>query len=157
MRTHYITDQEIIKKTILDCDVCFVGMTDKNNQPYVIPMNFGYVDGCFYLHSAPEGHHISCLEKNNKVCITLCSDRQLAWQNQEIACSYTMKSKSIVALCEISFIEEYNKKIEILNTLMSHYSGEAFNYSTPSVNNVKIWQADIQQITCKEFGVPYRK
>ena len=156
MKTKLITDQQIIDDIIHSCDICFVGMIDNKGQAYVIPMNFGYRDNIIYLHSGQEGKHISCLEKNNRVCITFCSDRRIAYQNQEVACSYTMKSYSVLANCEISFPEEPEKKREALDILMSHYSKETFKYSDPAVRNVKIWKAEVKEFTCKEFGARHK-
>lgn len=147
-----IIDQQIIEEIIQNCDICFVGMVTPDNNAYIIPMNFAYHDKTIYLHSGQEGKKISCLEENNRVCISFCSERKLAYQSEEVACSYTMKSRSVIAFCDISFIEETEEKIEILNVIMSHYSNETFKYSDPAVRNVKIWKAEIKEWSCREFG-----
>lgn len=156
MKTIAIKDIKLIEEIIAQCNVCFVGMVDEQNEAYVVPMNFGYKDGVFYLHSGQEGKHISCIERNPNICLTLCTERKLAYQNKEVACSYTVRSGSVVAFCEVSFIEEPEQKIEALNILMSQYSNETFNYSKPAVNNVKVWKAQVKEISCKQFGVPYK-
>ena len=156
MKTIEINDLKIIEETLNNCDVCFVGMVDPQNQAYTLPMNFGYANGFFFLHSGQEGKHISCIEHNPQVCLSFCPQRKLAYQNREVACSYTMKSRSVLAFCEVSFVEHPEEKIKAMNILMSHYTNETFNYSQPAINNVKVWKAKIKKMTCKEFGVPYK-
>ncbi len=156
MKTIQITERIAIEQVIAQCDVCYVGLVDEDNRPYVIPMNFGYRDNIIYLHSAPEGRSIRILEKNNNVCITFSRGHRLAFQHPQVACSYRMKSQSVIAFCEVTFVEEKEKKIEILNILMGQYSDKEFQYSDPAVANVKIWRAEIKQMTCKEFGAPHK-
>ena len=55
MKTVIIEDKQRIESIILHCDACFVGITDLEGNPYVVPMNFGYENGIIYLHSGPEG------------------------------------------------------------------------------------------------------
>ena len=70
MKTVIIENKEQVEEIISRCDICFVGITDLEGNPYVIPMNFGYQDGVIYLHSGPTGSSIDMLARNNRVCIT---------------------------------------------------------------------------------------
>lgn len=157
MKTLIHTEKEQIEAIIRSCKVCFVGMADTDGTPYVIPMNFGYRDGVIYLHSAQEGRSISILERNPKVCITFSTDHDLVYQHPEVACSYSTRSKSVIASGEVRFEEDFERKTEALNIIMKQYTDKEFKYSDPAVKNVKIWVVDAQEITCKEFGVSYKK
>lgn len=157
MKTLIHTDKEFIESVIRQSDICYVGLADTDGTPYVLPMNFGYRDGCLYLHSAQEGRSISILERNPKVCITFCTDHQLVYQHPEVACSYRMRSKSVIAWGHVVFEEDFDKKTEALDLIMKQYSDKQFRYSDPAVRNVKIWVVRLDQITCKEFGAPHGK
>ena len=109
MKTVEHLNNERIETIIKKCDVCFVGVVD-GDVPYVLPMNFGYKDNVIYLHSAPEGRIIDILNKNNNICITFSTDHELAFQHPEVACSYRMKSKSVVAWGKVAFQEDFEKK-----------------------------------------------
>jgi len=153
MASIVITSQEEIEAIIAKCDVCYVGLADTDGTPYVLPMNFGYKDGVIYLHSGQEGHKIDILKKNNRVCITFCSnDRAIKFQSEQVACSYTMKSKSVIVQGTVIFEEDFDKKVEMLNIFMKNYSDREFKYSTPAINNVKVWKVDINNMTGKAFG-----
>ena len=44
MKTIIIEDKERVEEIISRCEICYVGITDLEGDPYVIPMNFGYQD-----------------------------------------------------------------------------------------------------------------
>lgn len=155
MKTLVHTDKEQIEAIIRSCKICFVGMAETDGTPYVIPMNFGYQNGVIYLHSAQEGRSISILERNPKVCITFSTDHDLVFQHPDVACSYSTRSKSVMAWGEVKFEEDFDKKTEALNIIMKQYSDKQFRYSDPAVKNVKIWIIDPVKVTCKEFGASY--
>lgn len=157
MKTLEHTGLEDIEDIIHKCDICFVGMADTDGTPYVLPMNFGYYDGSIYLHSAQEGRSISILKKNPKVCITFSTDHELVFQHPEVACSYRMRSKSVICWGNVRFEEDFNKKIKVLSIIMKQYSDKEFRYSDPAVKNVKIWVIKVDEMTCREFGVPHKR
>jgi len=156
MKTVILEEQEKVEEIISRADICYVGMVDEQNMPYVIPMNFGYKDGVIYLHSGPTGRSIDILNKNHNVCITFSIDHELVFQHPKVACSYRMKAKSVICCGKVRFIENMDDKREILNIIMAQYSDKTFEYSDPAVKNVKIWEIPIDKISAKEYGVPHK-
>lgn len=157
MKTIKLEEQEKIESIISRCDICFVGMCDTNNRPYVIPMNFGYKDGVIYLHSGPTGSCIDILNRNNQVCISFSTDHELVFQHPKVACSYRMKAKSVICRGKVCFIENLDKKREALNIIMRHYSGRDFEYGTPALKNVKVWEISVDEFSAKEYGAPHTR
>jgi len=156
MRTSFITDKKEIEAIIHQCDICFVGITEADGSPYVIPMNFGYSNGEIILHSAPHGKHLTLLELNNRICVTFCSERKMVYQHPDVACSYSMLSKSVVCKGSITFIEDLAEKELTMNVLMRNYSERTFKYSAPALTNVKIWRMKIDEMTAKAFGQNFK-
>ena len=157
MKTIVCTENERMEEILRACRICFVGMADTDGVPYVLPMNFGYQDGVIYLHSAQEGRSIETLGRNPRVCIAFCPSAELVAQHDEVACSYRMRSESVLCWGKVEFVEDFEKKVEALDILMRQYSGRAFTYGAPAVRNVKIWRVEIEEMSGKEFGVPYKK
>ena len=142
MKTVIIEDQQRVEEIISRCDICFVGITDQEGNPYVIPMNFGYQEGVIYLHSGPTGSS---------------TDHELVFQHPKVACSYRMKAKSVICRGKVGFIEDMDSKREALNIIMKHYSSREFVYSDPAVRNVKIWEIPISSVTAKEYAAPHKR
>lgn len=156
MKTIVHTDKKLIESTILDCEICYVGMVDTEGIPYVLPMNFGYQDGIVYLHSAQEGRSIDILEHNPDICLVFNPANRLVHQHADVACSYRMRSKSVIGWGKVVFEEDFERKTEALHIIMRNYSDKSFRFSDPAVNNVKIWCVKLEKVTCKEFGAPHR-
>jgi len=157
MVTITIEEREFIETTIRQCKECFVGMIDAEGMPYVIPMNFGYKNDVIYLHSGPEGSSIRYLENNPNVCITFCTDNELTHQNEEVACSYRIQGSSVICRGKVVFVEDFDGKVSALNILMGQYTDASFKYSDPSVRNVKVWTVEIDTVSARIFGVPYKE
>lgn len=152
MKTYVLNDSAFMESILKKCNICYVGLSDSEGAPYVIPMNFGYKDGTIYLHSASEGSHVDIIRQNPKTCITFCPGARLACQHETVACSYRMKSESVMCRGEIVFEEDIDKKTEALNVIMSHYTDRKFDYSLPAVKNVRVWIVKVEKMTGKIFG-----
>ncbi|MFO8129916.1 MAG: pyridoxamine 5'-phosphate oxidase family protein [Bacteroidales bacterium] len=152
MRNRVLTLKQELERIMLDCDVCYVGMIDHQREPYVLPMNFGYKDDHIYFHSARQGKKIDVLKNNNKVCVAFSTDHSLHWVNEEVACSWSMKYKSVLVYGKVEFIEDYDAKVAALNVIMSNYSDRNFNYNAPAVNDVQTWKVKTEKIEGRAYG-----
>lgn len=152
MKARKYSDPEFIEQVIAKCEVCYLAMVDPDGAPYVIPMNFGYEPGFVYFHSSGAGRKIAILENNPRACVTFSTDHALYIQNENVACSYGMKYKSVIASGTIEFITDYDQKVEALDRIMSQYAARSFHYNAPAVRNVKVFRMRIMEIMGKEFG-----
>lgn len=114
---------DIIEK----CDVCYVSMVDNENKPYVIPMNFGFAENTILLHGAKQGKKIDILKNKPQVCIVFSTDHQLRWQNEDVACSWSMKYRSVLAYGKVEFIDDHKEKEVLLHQFMKSYSPKISN------------------------------
>lgn len=153
MKTITITDLLQIEEIINKCSYCTIGITDLDGNPYVIPMNFAYEKRVIYLHSASEGSKVEMVTKHPKVCINFCEGHELVYMHKQIACSYSMKSRSIVCHGTVEFIEDMDEKRHALNLFMRQYTDNECRMADPAVQNVKVWKIEIEDMTCKSFGL----
>jgi nitroimidazol reductase NimA-like FMN-containing flavoprotein (pyridoxamine 5'-phosphate oxidase superfamily) len=152
IRKRIITDVKEIENIISKCRIIFVGMS-VNDEPYVLPFNFGYRDSTFYIHGAPEGKKIEYLKANKRVCISLEIESDLFVRHETMACSYSMTYKSLVAYGKAEFIEDFDEKVAALNLVMNQYTKKDFKYSKPSVDGVAVIKIKCEEITAHIRGV----
>ncbi|MFO7873662.1 MAG: pyridoxamine 5'-phosphate oxidase family protein [Bacteroidales bacterium] len=152
MATNMINNPEKIREIINKCDTCYVGMTDTEGKPYVLPFNFGYEEHVIYLHMAGEGKKIGILQHQPDVCVAFSTDHQLFHRNEGVACSYGMHYRSVLAYGRATFVDDYDEKVRIMNVTMRKYTGKDFSYNTPAINNVCICRIDIDKIEGKLSG-----
>lgn len=141
-----------MEEIIEQCDSCAMAMVDEQGKPYVVMMNFGYTDGTLILHGDPKGRKMDIIRKNPNVCITMSTGHSLYKQNEEVACSYGMNYKSIVAEGIVEFVEDYDEKLNALKMVMKQYVDKEFTYSEPAVKQVCIFKVKLTNIKAKNFG-----
>ena len=149
MRNRIIEKKVEIERIISECNVCYIGMVDKENKPYVLPFNFGYKDDVLYFHSSGTGKKIEILKHNSDVCAVFSLDHELKFVNEEVACSYGMKYRSVLAHGKVEFIEDYNQKVEALQIIMHNYSDIDFKYNKPAVEGVCVWKVKVEKFEGK--------
>lgn len=152
MKSFEITDKTEIEEIIKSIPICHVAVVD-NGMPYVFPMNFGYENNTIYIHSAPTGRKIDVFKKNNAVSISMEKDSVLNIRHKEVACSYSMKFRSIIIFGKVEFIENFEEKIRALNLIMRQYTNrDDFTYNTPAVNGVAVMKIEIEKLTARKRG-----
>lgn len=153
MKSRNISLVDAMEDIIARCSFCSMGMVDKDTKPYVLHMNFGYEDGVLYLHSAPKGKKIDVLQNNNNVCLAFSTDHVLEHQNADVACSYSMKYRSVLVFGKIEFIDELSEKRRILNIIMKQYTGRFdYEYSDPAAKNVAVYKVIIEKMEGRAYG-----
>lgn len=151
MRTLQIDSREEIEQIIRSCKICFVAMCD-SDSPYVLPMNFGLDGDTVILHSAQKGRMWEILRRNPKVCITWSAGDEINWQNSHVACSYYLKSSSVVAEGVAELIDDYDQKVKCMELFMSHYSPLTFRFNKPAIINVGIIRVKADYFSGRKFG-----
>lgn len=153
MKSREITLKASLEEIIQRCEYCSMAMVDPENKPYVLPMNFGYADGVVYLHSAPEGKKVNILHNNNHVCLAFSTDHVLRHQHEDVACSYSMKYRSVLIYGKVEFITDPTEKRLVLNILMKQYTGrDNFNYHDPAIANVLVYKVVAEKMEGKAYG-----
>lgn len=152
MKNKTLDNPRDILDIIQNCDVCYVSMVDQDNKPYVIPMNFGFVDNTILLHSSKQGKKIEILKNQPEVCIVFSTDHQLRWQNEDVACSWSMKYRSVLAYGKVEFIDTIAEKESIFRQFMKNYSPKEFKFSKPSLEEVQVMKVPIDKIEGRAYG-----
>ena len=148
------TDKEIKDRAeiegILNCGrVCHLGFVD-NGLPYVVPVNYGYLDGCLYVHSAGEGRKIDILRRNNAVSFSIYIDDGLV--QSDVACNWGMRYRSAMGAGAAALVDGGEEKEQALRIIMKHYAGPISVFETARLDNVLIIKIRINSLTGKKSG-----
>lgn len=141
-----IEERHVIDSIIEQAQVCRLAMSD-GDQPYVVPMCFGYDGTNLYFHSAGEGKKIEVLKKNPKVCFEIEGDCEL--ETADKACNFGMKYQSVIGFGTASFVDDIGSKRKALDVIMKKYSSGSFDYPEKAVEKVTVIKIDIDEITGK--------
>lgn len=145
-----ITDRAEIEKIIAEAPVCRIGLCD-GETPYIVPMSFGYRDGCLYLHSAGEGRKIDLIRKNNRVCFEVETGVEAA--PGVSPCKWSMKYRSAVGYGRAAILDDPRKKREALEIIFRHYSDAAFDLPENAVQNLVLIKIPVDSLSGKISGL----
>ena len=150
-----IKDSKEIDEIIEKADVCRIALSD-NNVPYIVTMNFGYKKGkkpALFFHCASEGKKIDIIKRNNIACFQMSIEHELV--ETGVRCNCGMLYRSVVGLGRISFVTEKEDKIEALNLLMKHFTGQdQHHFKEPYIDQTTVLRLDISEISGKKSEYP---
>lgn len=93
----------------------------QGDQPYLVPLCFGYANGIIYLHTGPRGHKLDILRVNPRVCFEVEDEVEpIAGQK---ACSWNMHYRSVVGFGNAVVVEDDAERLRGLRLVTEHYAG----------------------------------
>ena len=145
---------EIIK--ILDkSKVLHLGLVD-GDEPYVVPMNYGYTMEneklTLWLHGATKGRKLDVMRANPKVFFSMECD--LVPFEGDVACRYGVGYSSLMGKGIAEIVEDVEIKKNALTYLMKTQTGKDFEFNDKLVSVVSVIKIDVSEYTAKYRPVP---
>ncbi|HEY5675052.1 MAG TPA: pyridoxamine 5'-phosphate oxidase family protein [Malonomonas sp.] len=118
------------------------------DRPYVLPLNYGYAEGCIYIHSARKGKKLDCLRSNPQVCFEVSEVLQRVGGTRP--CDWSTKFRSVVGEGTAHIIDERAEKIQGYDAIMAHFGGPTRDYEEKHLSGSLIIRIDIETLTGKQ-------
>ena len=155
-REHQITDRMEIIDILERCKILHLGLVD-GDEPYVVPMNYGYTMGedgtlSVYIHGAVKGRKLDVMQANPKVFFEMECDVQ-AFDGQ-LPCQYGTAYKSLMGRGRAVILETPEEKMAALTTLMKTQTGKDFEFNERLVSIVSVVRIDVLEYTAKFRPMP---
>ena len=144
-----INDASVINDILNSAAVCRLGLCE-DNQPYVVPLCFGYKDKALYFHCSRQGKKLDILRKNSNVCFEIDINNELVKADK--ACDWGMKYKSVIGFGKAVFIEDIESKRKALDVIMQQYSEGTFEYPEKAIKDIVVIKIEIESMTGKQSG-----
>ena len=142
-----ITDRREIDEILNQARICRVAFA-REDEPYLVPLFFGYDGRRLYLHSARQGKKLEFITANPQVCFEVEGEVRILPDEAE-ACGWTAHFESVIGYGKVIELRSDEEKIHGLNQIMRHYSGQAWTYSPAALKSVHIWAIEITSLTGK--------
>ncbi len=150
-----ITEPEEIARILNTAKVLHMGLA-VDNEPYVLPMNYGYVleDGklTLYLHSAVKGRKLDMIRANSKVSFSIDCDRQPF--EGKVPCQYGLVYSSVMGHGTATIVEDVEEKMQAMSILMKTQTGKDFTFNERLVSIVAVIRIDVAEYTAKNRPLP---
>ena len=154
-RERQITDEHQIQAILDTAKVLHLGLA-VDNEPYVVPMNYGctWEDGrlVLYLHSAVMGKKLDMIRANPTVFFELECD--LSPFEGEKACQYGLAYSSVMGRGTAWIVEDAEEKMRAMSILMKTQTGKDFSFNERLVSIVAVIRIDVTEYTAKHRPVP---
>ena len=150
-----VTDPEQIRHILDSGKVLHLGLS-VNDEPYVVPMNYGYAweDGklVVYLHSAVRGKKLEMVQANPRVCFNIDCDR-MPFEGR-VPCQYGMVYSSLMGRGTAAIVEDVEEKKRAMTLLMKTQTGKDFTFEDRLVTIVTVIRIDVSEYTAKHRPLP---
>ncbi|MBQ2847846.1 MAG: pyridoxamine 5'-phosphate oxidase family protein [Clostridia bacterium] len=157
-REREITDINKIIEILDKAKIAHIGLVD-GDEPYVVPMNYGYVmnDGklTIYLHGARRGRKLDVMRANPKVFFEAECDLQPF--EGDIACRYGIAYSSVMGKGIATIVDDVEEKKKALSILMKTQTGKDFEFEDKMVAFVSVIRIDVSEFTAKYRPMPAMK
>ncbi len=154
-RERQVTDEDHIRHILQSAKILHLGMVD-GAEPYVVPMNYGYLleDGklTLYLHGARRGRKLDILRINPNVFFEMECDVQPF--TNEVACKYGMAYSSLMGRGKAVIVDDVAEKQHSLTVLMQTQVGKEFMFTEKLADVVGVIRIDVESFTAKYRPVP---
>jgi len=149
MRRHdkEVTSRQEIDAIIRSALVCRIALA-KDDEPYLVPVSFGYDGKGLFIHTANRGRKIDFIEANNRVCFEFEANVSLQVDDSD-ACRWTFEFESVIGYGRAIELKTSEDKARGLNQIMLHYSGRKWEIDDASTATTRVWRIDIDSITGK--------
>ena len=143
-----ITNRKELEEILEDAIICRVAMMD-GERPYIIPLNYGYQEGCLYIHSAREGKKIDLLKQNPEVCFEVEDTMEIT--RGEHACDWSTRYRSVVGYGSFDILSDEAGKQHGLEVIMEQHGAPELNEFNPeNMKRMVILKLTIRSMTGKQ-------
>jgi len=146
-----IHDMAIIDNLLNTCPVGRLGTIGKDGYPRIKPLNFVYLNGKIYFHSAREGEKIDDIIRDSRVVFEI--DEPIGYVKSDTnPCSAKYLYRSVMIKGRAAIVNDDEERLLALRSLLEKYQPEG-GYGEFLPEKLKITAVvciDIEEITGKE-------
>ena len=150
-----VTDLNEIRAILDTAKVLHLGLA-VDNEPYVVPLNYGYTmeDGrlTLYLHGANQGKKLDMIRANPRVFFEMDCDRMPF--DGVLPCQYGMVYSSVMGRGTAHIVEDVEEKKKAMSILMKAQTGKDFSFNDRLVSIVAVIRIDVAEYTAKHRPLP---
>ncbi len=154
-RERLVTDIDKVLDILNKSKVIHLGLVD-GDEPYVVPMNYGYTYEneklTIWLHGATTGRKLDVIRKNPKVFFEMECD--LIPFEGDVACKYGISYSSLMGKGLATIVEDSAEKQRALSILMKTQVDMDFEFNEKLASVVGIIKIEVSEFTAKNRPLP---
>lgn len=142
-----IQERAVIDEIIRGSLVCHLALAD-GNEPYLVPLSFGYDGEALFFHTAREGRKIDIWLRNSHVAFGFERNVGIR-EDPDTACRWTMTYESVNGRGTVFEVTDPGAMRRALNEIMRQYSGRTWDFQSVGLDRIRVWRIAIASLTGK--------
>lgn len=142
-----IKDRVDIEQLMKKATVCHLALMD-DDEPYAVPVSYGYEERAIYFHSALEGRKVDIIKRNNKVSFSIVIDEGIEFDGHKCKVRY----KSVSGTGTARVLEDNLEKTKALKTIMWQCVGSEYSFEEERLSTTLVIRIDIDDVHGKQAG-----
>lgn len=144
-----MTDRGELERLLDEAPVCRIGLC-QGDEPYVVPVCFGYEPGRLFLHTRHEGKKMAMIRNNPKVCFEVdCGVEPLPASSP---CDWGMRYRSAIGRGRARIVTDPEEQEHGLRLIIRHYTGKPADALHLPLEGIQVVCIEIESITGKKSG-----
>lgn len=111
-------DKVKIERFLEEAQVGYLGMS-AGGVPYVVPMNYAWLNGAVYIHGAEEGKRAHYLKENDQVCFAI--GEHYGTMTSPVPAHTDTAYMSVVMNGTASFLTDWDEATEAMQCMLNKY------------------------------------
>lgn len=145
-----ITDPSEMEHVIRSARVMRLAMC-LDDEPYVVPMSFGYDGASIFLHCAQDGLKLDILRRNPRVCCLF--EHGLAFEPKgDSPCAWGFAYATVIVHGVAGPITDPAEKLAALQIITDQYSANGERVPADKIEKVEVWKIGILEMAGKRAG-----
>ena len=137
--------REEAEDLLRQADYGFLGLATPDGQPYVVPVNHAYVDGCIVFHCALQGHKLDLIQANPEASYAVCT------QHKVLPEEHATRYRSAIAFGKAEIVRDHDLKKDLLVALCKRLGpDEPFPCTDEEVDGTCVVRIRVEHVTGKK-------
>jgi nitroimidazol reductase NimA-like FMN-containing flavoprotein (pyridoxamine 5'-phosphate oxidase superfamily) len=141
----FIESRKEMEEILQEINFGFLGMSI-DGKPYVIPLNYAYVDGKILFHCSLEGKKLDHIASNPAVCFSVAR-QQGAVRRHAQGDPCHMDCDSVVCYGTARVVDDLEERTAVLNAFDRYYRPEAKRISADRVAHCAAVEITVAEMT----------
>ena len=144
----FVESREEMEQLLREEAVGYLGLA-MDGKPYVVPLNYGYVDGKILFHGAFTGKKMEYLEANPQVCFTVARQSgQVRRHGEGDPCH--VDNDSVICYGTARVIEDVEERQAVLTTFNRCFRADADKLSLDRAKNCAAVEITVTEMTGRQ-------
>lgn len=122
----------------------------RDDEPYIVPLSFGYEDGALYFHTGKKGRKLDMLRANPRVCFEV--EQEVSVVKATSPCKFNMAYTSLVGFGKAGIVETDAAKRAGLDAIVRQYGAEPPVYDQSQLDRMVVVKISIERMRVRKVS-----